>query len=551
MSIWIFQSNPKRFDLLAEWQEDKVESWSANQLRDQMQVDDHVYFRVSGQKAGLYAEGTIVSSCYESSNDFGLWKVDVRYDSLINPPLLRAETDINPVLKDYRPLRGQEATNFLVPNHISEEISRILSTTRHPSESSGAQRPWTYVTRNHIEAALSEWKEIGREQFLERHLVNAAQKFIIVHEGHSYDAKAILVRAIRYIPGFENTQASTFDGNADTVAKPLRKLGFVVREKGLRKRRYWWVNQNRTREEFEVGFMWSPFSKKNGDSNPYYEFMSETAPGDGIISFWGGKAQGFGVVVEDPIATGKPVYREAESWSDLGWMVDVEFQSFPTPFSPKDHIAEIRNLLPERYSPLTNDGKGKELYLTEISEALFTTICQLGKTSPSSLATTAKTSARGQPSTTVLASESLDDEHEEVLLQRTDFSGELEKEMIVRARRGQGLFKRNVRAVEKSCRVTGIRQIRHLRASHIKPWRVCNDKEKIDGFNGLLLAPHIDHLFDAGWISFSDDGTLLRSPLLSQKVLEAWSIPNNVHVGNFTSEQCAYLEYHRTFVFRS
>jgi putative restriction endonuclease len=551
MNVWIFQSNPNRFDLLANWKDRKIDSWAANQFRNEMKVDDLVYFRVSGRKAGLYAMGTIMSPCYESENEFGNWKVKVRYDTLINPPLLRSETDLHPMLKDYRPLRGQEATNFLVPTNTAEAISQFLSSARFQTSAPRTQSPWTAVTREHIEAALSEWNEIGREQFLERHGVNAAQKFIISYEGHTYDAKAILMRAIRFLPGFEDLQVGAFDGNIDTVAKPLRKLGFIVRDKNLQERRFWWVNQNRTREEFEVGFMWSPFTKKNGDSNPYYEFMSETAPGDRVISFWGGKVQGFGVVTEDPTAAGKPVYREAETWSDLGWMVDVEFETFPSPFSPKDHIAQIRDLLPSKYSPLTSDGKGVELYLTEISESLFTKICRLGKQERSVVIKIASGRTAQQQHSPVLASESLDDEHEEILLQRTDFSGALEKEMVVRARRGQGVFRRNVRAVERSCRVTGIRQIRHLRASHIKPWRVCNDKEKIDGSNGLLLAPHIDHLFDAGWISFSDNGQLLRSSLLSQKVLEAWSIPDHLQVGEFTPEQCVYLEYHRQHVFRS
>ena len=550
MSVWIFQSNPRRFDLLANWQQGKVDSWAANQFRDKMQVGDHIYFRISGRNAGLYAAGTITSTCYESPNQFGDWKVDVRYDALINPPLLRTESDLNPLLREFRPLRGQEATNFLVPDNYASAIEQALSSRKPPTGFERSKAPWTLATRSLIETALSEWNELGRESFLERHGVNAAQKFVISHEGLSYDAKAILTRAIRLIPGYETLQINAFDGNVNTVARPLRQLGFVVREKTVRKRRFWWVNQNRTREEFEVGFMWAPFTKKNGDSNPYYEFMSETAPGDGVISFWGGKVQGVGLITEDPVATGKPIYREAETWADLGWMVDVDFKPLSSPFAPRDHIATIRDLLPDKYSPLTSEGKGKELYLTEISEELFATICELGDHQTAALPSGLTRDPEHERPETIVASESLDDQHEEIIRQRTDFSGPLDKEMIVRARRGQGVFRRNVRAIEKSCRVTGIRQIHHLRASHIKPWRVCSDSEKIDGFNGLLLAPHIDHLFDAGWITFTDEGLLLRSPSLNVKVLEAWSIPDNLNVGEFTPEQRTYLEYHRSHVFR-
>ena len=96
-----------------------------------------------------------------------------------------------------------------------------------------------------------------------------------------------------------------------------------------------------------------------------------------------------------------------------------------------------------------------------------------------------------------------------------------------------------------------MRQINHLRASHIKPWRVSDDFEKLDGNNGLLLAPHIDHLFDGGWISFSDNGDLLVSSRLSDELLASWQIPAVSNVGAFNESQCQYLGFHREHVFKS
>lgn len=50
--------------------------------------------------------------------------------------------------------------------------------------------------------------------------------------------------------------------------------------------RYWWVNQNQTfRQEIEGGYLWSPKRNKNGNRNPFYEFMREVAPGDIVLSF--------------------------------------------------------------------------------------------------------------------------------------------------------------------------------------------------------------------------------------------------------------------------
>jgi predicted restriction endonuclease len=84
-----------------------------------------------------------------------------------------------------------------------------------------------------------------------------------------------------------------------------------------------------------------------------------------------------------------------------------------------------------------------------------------------------------------------------------------------------------------------------LRASHIKPWRKSSDVEKIDGDNGLMLAPHVDFLFDRGLISFEDDGRLIVSTQIEDGALESWGIPSEVNVGRFSTEQAVYLKFHR------
>ena len=402
------------------------------------------------------------------------------------------------------------------------------------------------LVRRSVELVLAEWDEVGREEFLERHSLHAAFKYVVVYEGRKYDAKAVLVQSARYQENDVGISLGDIGTTEAAVARPLRRLGFVVCDKDDSRRRFWWVNQNKTREEFEVGFLWSPLSKSNGSHNPFYEFMSEVTPGDGVVSYWQSKLQGVGVVTEMPKVAGKPVYRTRESWSDDGWLVDVSFTPFPHPFEPRSHIGQIQPLLPARYSPLTAAGTGKELYLTEISSDLFSLLCSLGGTAT-------RASPDGQASGThddFVSSESLDDEHEEVLKNRTDFAGPREKERIQKSRRGQGVFKQNVRSIERGCRVTGVRQIRHLRASHIKPWRVSDDFEKLDGNNGLLLAPHIDHLFDGGWISFADSGDLLVSSRLALELLGSWQIPAVANVGAFSEEQCRYLSFHRDHVFK-
>jgi hypothetical protein len=123
------------------------------------------------------------------------------------------------------------------------------------------------------------------------------------------------------------------------------------------------------------------------------------------------------------------------------------------------------------------------------------------------------------------------------------------REQIVKARRGQGVFRANVLLHETCCRVTLVDDPRHLKASHIKPWRDAADNERLDGSNGFLLSPHIDHLFDQGYLTFSPDRRLLVVPDVRDRLIDAWGIRMDIDVGSFTREQSAYLDYHRANVF--
>ena len=135
------------------------------------------------------------------------------------------------------------------------------------------------------------------------------------------------------------------------------------------------------------------------------------------------------------------------------------------------------------------------------------------------------------------------------LADRPDLT-ETEKRVVIKQRLAQRLFRERLKSADCRCRITGIRDSKHLRASHIKPWAECSDAERQDPANGLLLAPHVDHLFDAGFLSFEDDGTVLVSPLLERAVLEAWGLQGVTKVAPFSVKQAGYLAYHRTVVFR-
>jgi hypothetical protein len=89
-----------------------------------------------------------------------------------------------------------------------------------------------------------------------------------------------------------------------------------------------------------------------------------------------------------------------------------------------------------------------------------------------------------------------------------------EREQLGAARMGQGTFRTALIAFWGTCPIVQVDHPELLRASHIKPWAKSSDPERLDPFNGLLLSPNLDLLFDRGLISFEDDGTLLFSSSL-------------------------------------
>ena len=307
--------------------------------------------------------------------------------------------------------------------------------------------------------------------------------------------------------------------------------------------RYWWVNQNQT-YQFEVpgGFLWSPKSRADGGRNYFYECMQEVLPGDLVFSYCDTYIKAIGVVQRKAVTAPKPNFRNAGSnWSNEGWFVEVEFSELVSPIRPKDFIESIKPLLSEKYAPLQLNGNGLQgVYLTEISQEFGQLLILLSR------AEIGKIEHDLAPL--------FDDESEYEInleIEARKLQGDLEKIQITKSRRGQGIFKANVRLIEKHCRVTGVTNIKHLRASHIKPWAASNDIEKLDGCNGLLLSPHVDHLFDRGFISFYNSGDLLISSELNPKILDQWAIQSNRNVGTFRSEQCEYLEYHRDVIFQN
>ena len=318
--------------------------------------------------------------------------------------------------------------------------------------------------------------------------------------------------------------------------------------------RYWWVNQNQTYEqETRGGYLWSPKRKANDHYNPFYEFMREVAPGDVIFSFQGtyiraiGIAQSYCYECPTPAEFGTA----GPNWSAIGWKIDVRYTEVQSPVRPADHMERLAPLLSDHYAPLRPGGRGlQSVYLTALDTAFAEALLALLGEDARALARGNYAQDRADPIRSPADGQA---EWEEYLVEsiRQRPIEATEKSALILARRGQGLFKQRVRQVERCCRITGVERIEHLRASHCKPWRDSSDPERLDGENGLLLTPSIDHLFDRRFIAFEADGRLLVSPVAHRASLERMGVPvgEKKNVGGFSEGQRRYLEFHRERVF--
>ena len=122
----------------------------------------------------------------------------------------------------------------------------------------------------------------------------------------------------------------------------------------------------------------------------------------------------------------------------------------------------------------------------------------------------------------------------------------------VKQRRGQDEFRRNVINLWQSCSVTSLQRHKLLRASHIKPWRHCVDSERLDAFNGLLLTPNLDLLFDTGLVTFSrDTGHIVISDELTARERRILRVGNALSLRTVYPANRQFLEYHGDCVYES
>jgi len=257
--------------------------------------------------------------------------------------------------------------------------------------------------------------------------------------------------------------------------------------------------------------------------------MVELKSGDVVFSYFRQSIVAVSTVITSANPRAQPAeFDTGDAWARQGLMADVAYRDIVPPLKVSEVLPNLQPLLPHRRSPLNQHGTGNQGYLFGLpGEAGALILDHIAALS-------------GDPDSEPIV--------QAIVGSVKDIT---EKESLVRSRLGQGQFRTTVLAMfNDRCCVTGLSETRLLRASHIKPWRDSNNEERLDEFNGLLLAPHHDAVFDLGYTSFDSDGRIKLSPSVPATVFTTLGISVFEVIRDLRSEHLPYLEYHRNVVFR-
>ncbi len=144
----------------------------------------------------------------------------------------------------------------------------------------------------------------------------------------------------------------------------------------------------------------------------------------------------------------------------------------------------------------------------------------------------------------------LDYDEEKLNLIEDENVGKTSRQRVSNMRIGQSKFRDKLLKLFKKCPITGISEKRILNASHIKPWAVSYNVERMDVYNGFIFSPTIDKLFDKGLITFGDNRAIIVSNTISESNRAKLGLKSgNKYPELDTNGREKYLDYHRKNIF--
>lgn len=290
---------------------------------------------------------------------------------------------------------------------------------------------------------------------------------------------------------------------------------------------FYWVNiKSSYKEVEEQHFLWAPSYYTAPKKQAGWRHVPNVKRGDVVFCYHHGYVSSVAVARCDAYEANAPASRGYKSWKGNGYRVDVELVELMEPI----RIEAAKEALYERFNHVcepalfTKKQKICQAYLIRLPQGAAACLSELAGSD--FLAVVGKSQAQSSTS--------------------GDDVEETTRKAMAKLRKGQAKFRKHVLALwENTCPLTDINIPELLVASHIVPWALATNIEKLDQYNGIPLTPTADKLFDKGLISFEDNGSILLSNSLSLGEFKQLGLDIKRRVSGLQPQHMRYLSRHR------
>ena len=295
---------------------------------------------------------------------------------------------------------------------------------------------------------------------------------------------------------------------------------------------FFWVNLGTSHKEvFKNKFLWAPqftINKKGSKIvNQGWSSVAKVKQGDIIFGHLDSQVVCVAKATKDVFPSPRPEGKTFDQWNENGWKVEIEITKIPQPVRD----SEFCDFFIDNYN-------------SECIPKVFTVkgICSVFYMSSLPKAAGALILSHIQDADYII------DDFKAKKHPIPEIGSKIDtfREAMTKARIGQGLYRKKlIELWNGKCSATELAFEELLVASHIVPWSLSEPHERIDQYNGLLLSPNIDKLFDKGLISFTDEGALLLGKLITDEVLGKLGISKNLKISALKPQNLPYLARHR------
>lgn len=293
---------------------------------------------------------------------------------------------------------------------------------------------------------------------------------------------------------------------------------------------FYWVNLGTTHKAVvDQRFLWAPLSPM-GDNGKvvtrvHWDNVGNVAKGDLVFCCYDQRISFLAIARADSYRGTRPVNASFNEWDSIGNRVDVDIIEIDRRIHRDEISSEFIERFDKRTGPSVFNNKAtlNQIYMAHLpADAglfLLETVHQAGLFEQAAI-------------------ESGEAPHQRI--------SQTTREALVQARIGQGKFRADlIQRWNGRCALTGLSNINLMVASHIDAWALCDNQARLDPDNGLLLAPHIDRLFDRGLITFEADGELRISGNLNDEARYIFALDRFGGIETLTLGNRAYLAKHR------